>query len=207
MPFHSESFLKKTEDSVAAIEAASRAEVVVVVSGRSGSYAEIDLTWGILAGMTALGVLLHSPWNFNPDLVLLEVGLWGVLGWLASRRLDPLRRALTSEKRRRAQVEAAARQAFVEEGVSATRERTGVLVYLSLLEREVVLLPDLGLDGLVPRAVWNQALHSLRGSRDHKGLEERFFRAMAELAEALPRYAPAHAENPDEIPNTPRMRL
>jgi putative membrane protein len=207
MPFQSESFLKKAEESVAAIETASRAEVVVVVAGRSGSYADVDLLWGILAGLTTLGVVLHSPWNFRPDLVLPEVVLFGILAWMASRRLDPLRRALTSRRRRCAQVEAAARQAFMEEGVSATRERTGVLVYVSLLEREVLLQPDLGLDGLVPRAVWNRFRHALRGCRGLRGLEELFFRGMADLAEHLPHHAPAGAQNPDEIPNTPRLRL
>ncbi len=207
MPFQSQSFQQRAEDSVAAIEAVSRAEVVVVVAGRSGSYADVDLLWGILAGLTTLGLVLHSPWNFHPDLVLPDVALFGWLAWMASRRLDPLRRALTSRKRRCGQVEAAARQAFMEEGVSATRERTGVLVYLSLLEREVVLQPDLGLDGLVPRAVWNRFRHALRGCRKLKDLEECFFQGMADLAQHLPRHAPAGAQDPDEIPNTPRLRL
>jgi len=192
---------------VAAIEDTSRAEVVVVVAGRSGSYADVDLLWGILAGLMTLGLVLHSPWNFHPDLVLPEVVLFGGLAWMASRRLDPLRRALTSRKRRRGQVEAAARQAFTEEGVSATRERTGVLVYVSLLEREVFCQPDLGLDGLVPRATWNQFLHALRGCRGTKDLEERFFQGMADLAPQLSRHAPAGDQDPDEIPNAPRLRL
>ena len=98
-------------------------------------------------------------------------------------------------------------QAFVEERVSATRERTGVLLYVSLLEREVAILPDLGLDGRVPRAEWNEVLHRLAGAGSLKDLEERFFEGLEQLEQRLPLHAPAVGENPDEIPNAPRIRL
>lgn len=206
MSFRAQDFLEKVEASVAAVERASDAEVVVVVAPRSGSYADVDLRWAILLGLAALTVILHSEWSFHEDLVLLDVLLFGFLGALLSHRLDPMRRLLTGRRRRHAQVQAAARQAFVEEQVSATRERTGVLLYVSLLEREVEILPDHGLDGKVPRAEWNEVLHDLSGARSLQDLEARFLRALQRLEERLPLHAPATGGNADEIPNAPRMR-
>jgi putative membrane protein len=207
MPFHAEAFLQRVEESVAAVERASQAELVVVVAPRSGSYADVDLRWALLAGLGALAVVLHSPWTFNPDMVLLDVVFFGFLAWLSSRRLDPLRRLLTSPSRRHEQVQHGAMQAFVEERVSATRERTGLLLYVSLLEREVAILPDLGLDGRVPRAEWNEVLHRLAGAGSPKELERRFFEGLEQLEQRLPLHAPTVGENPDEIPNAPRIRL
>lgn len=206
MSFRAQAFLEKVEASVTSVERASDAEVVVVVAPRSGSYADVDLRWAILLGLAALTVILHSPWSFHEDLVLLDVLLFGLLGALLSHRLDPLRRLLTGAARRHAQVEAAARQAFVEERVSATRERNGVLLYVSLLEREVEILPDHGLDGRVPRAEWNEVLHDLRAARSLEDLETRFLKALDRLKERLAVHAPATGDNPDEIPNAPRIR-
>lgn len=206
MPFHARAFLDKAEAAVAAVERDSAAEVVVVVAPRSGSYADVDLRWALAAGFASLAVILHSPWSFHEDLVLLDVALSGLLAGLLSRRLDPLRRLLTSAARRRAQVQAAARQAFVEERVSATRDRRGVLLYLSLLEREVEILPDHGLDGRVPRAEWNEVLHDLRQARSLADLEERFLRALERLRERLAKHVPTTGEATDEIPNAPRIR-
>lgn len=206
MSFRAQAFLEKVEASVAAVEQRSDAEVVVVVAPRSGSYADVNLRWAILFGLTALTVILHSHWSFHEDLVLLDVVLFGILGGLLSHRLDPLRRLLTTARRRHAQVQAAARQAFVEESVSATRERNGVLLYVSLLEREVEILPDHGLDGRVPRAEWNEVLHDLRQAASLPDLEQRFLRALERLKERLALHAPATGNNPDEIPNAPRIR-
>lgn len=206
MAFRAQAFLEKVEASVAAVEQGSDAEVVVVVAPRSGSYADVNLRWAILFGLGALTVILHSSWSFHEDLVVLDVVLFGLLGGLLSHRLDPMRRLLTTTRRRHAQVLAAARQAFVEEGVSATRERNGVLLYVSLLEREVEILPDLGLDGKVPRAEWNEVLHDLRRATSLQDLEQRFLRALGRLKERLPLHAPATGDNPDEIPNAPRIR-
>lgn len=206
MPFQAQAFLERVERSVAAIERASRAEVVVVVAPRSGSYADVDLRWALATGFLTLAFLLHSPWEFNSDLVLLDVALFAGLGWLLSRRLDPLRRLLTTRARRHRQVQGAALQVFMEERVSATRDRSGVLLYVSLLEKEVAILPDLGLDGLVPRAEWNGILHDLESARSRKDLQERFFAGLDRLEQRLPLHAPSTGDNPDEIPNTPRLR-
>ena len=206
MPFQAESFLPRVEKAVAAVERGSRAEVVVVVAPRSGRYGDVDLWWALLFGLAALATILYGPWTFHPDLVLLDVAFFALLGGLLSRRLDPLRRLLTSRARRQAQVREAATVAFMEERVSATRDRSGVLLYLSLLEREAAILPDLGLDGMVPRAEWNALAHDLDGARSLKDLEERFFRGLERLEERLPQHAPALPDDRDELPNAPRFR-
>lgn len=198
-------FARRAEEKVAAVEARSKVEAVVAVAPRSGSYDDVDARWGILFGFLALVLVLYSPWEVPPHLVPLDVLLLGGLGWLTSRRFPGLRRIWTSGRRRRQQVEEAARAAFVTEGVSASRERTGLLIYLSLLEREAVVLPDLGLVGHVPGAVWNELRYDLDQARTLPALEKALLAGLDRLAEVLPIYLPAGESNPDEIPN--RMRL
>lgn len=198
-------FSQRVTRAVEAVEKESSAEVVVVVAPRSGSYADVDLLWGGLLGLLALAVILYGPWQFRPEPILLDVLLFALLGWWASRRSPALRRLLTSQARRLRQVEEAARNQFVLAGVSATRERTGLLIYLSLLEREGCLMTDHGIDGRVPQATFGELRQRLRAARRVLELEDALHHGLELLARRLPEHLPCTEDNPDEIPNAPRM--
>jgi len=45
--------------------------------------------------------------------------------------------------------------AFVDQEVFRTRDRTGILIFLSLLERRVVVLADAGINARVPQVEWD----------------------------------------------------
>ena len=52
-------------------------------------------------------------------------------------------------------VERRARQAFLEEEVFKTRERTGILIFVALFERRVLVLGDEGINRVVDQNEWN----------------------------------------------------
>lgn len=182
------------------IEARTSAELVVVVAARSDAYAEAAWIGGAALGWLTLAFLVWSPVPFEASWWPLDVGMVGGLGgWFVSRGRH-LRRWLTPAARRAARVAEAARSAFVEEAVQGTRAHTGVLVYVSVLEEAVVLLPDEALLGRIPRARWNE-VHL--DARDADRLE-RSLRALGDkLATWLP---PVEGDNPDEIADAPRFR-
>jgi len=72
-----------------------------------------------------------------------------------------LRRAVDERSEAAADVAAvprlrrAAEAAFTRERVFETRDRTGILVFLSLLERQVVVLPDAGIAAKAPESAWS----------------------------------------------------
>ncbi len=204
MPFD-HTFGQRVKQAVARVEESSDAEVVVVVARASGSYADVDLAFGILLGLIALAVVLYSPVVFRPEPLLLEFVVLLFLGRWFCHRTPALRRLLTSRARRRKQVERAAKLAFMDFAVHATRERTGVLLYLSQLERTGCVLTDSGIDGRVPRAAWSELRLGLEGAVSLAGLEKALHDGLALLAERLPQHLPATGDNPDEIPNEPRM--
>ena len=115
-------------------------------------------------------------------------------------RWDGLLRRLVPASRRHAQVEVAARSAYLEEAVHGTRRRTGILVYLSDLEREVYLLPDPALEGRIPGSAWT-----------HLDLRPTSLDGFLATLEALGKVLAAHippieGDNPNEIPDAPRVR-
>lgn len=188
-----------------ALEETSSAEVLISIVPHSGSYGDVDLLWGWLLGLTTLGVILWSPWTFHPDFILLNVLFASLVGWLASRHWTFLRRLLTRRVRQVAQVDAAARLDFLARRGDTTRERTGLLIFVSRLERCIAIVPDRGVVERVPAEVvarWREAGHAEGGLSD---LLARLPRLLESLKEPLALYLPRGADDVDELENRPHV--
>jgi putative membrane protein len=157
--------------AVETVENASAVEVVIAVRHTSGTYLHANAIAGALVAFAALAVMLFVP----------HVKRW-----------------LTSQARRRAHVTRAARAAFVERGVHATTGRSGLLVYISWLERQVALIPDLGLArdleaGVLERAEAELSRAMPNGTAVASGVEA--------LAPAMARAMPHRDDDVNELPD------
>ena len=197
-----ETVRKQLEDQVTDAESRCLLEIVVRVTPRSDRYRDAAFAWAILAGLVALGLTLFAPIDVPPLAVLPNVLVAGlVFGWLGLGA--PGTKLLTSARRRGLRSLDAARACFVAESVSATRERTGVLVYASALEDLILVLPDHGAEGAAPRAEW-EAVQRL-GQAGRGPLPDRLVEVLTALGELGARHLPAtdDDDNPDELPNAP----
>ncbi len=160
-PFLTDAAKQALTGAVQDVESRCSAELVVAVRARSGGYLHADLIVGILVALAGLICLLFSPWPFDLVWFVVDPLLAGALGGFLASRLPAVRRALTFQRVRRRQVETAARATFVEKGVHATTGRTGVLVYISLLEREAAVIHDLGVETLATTDGWRLAVEEI----------------------------------------------
>jgi putative membrane protein len=162
---------RSLQAAVEGVEAGSAVELVVVVPAQSGRYLHADLAGAILSGWAGLGFLLLSPWSFSLWAIWVDPLVCGLVGgWLVSR-LPPLRRWLTPAAWRGEAVLRCARALFVERRIGETRERSGVLIYISQLERQVVVLADRGVQQAVPNEEWARLQEGLtRAVREDDGV-------------------------------------
>jgi len=141
-------------------EAGTSGEVVVVMAKEADTYEEAAWRGAAFVGAVILTLdLLYryvaAFWLPLPrDAGLLAAVAAALLAFTAVPRIAPIRRLFVSGARRSARVRAAASAAFRAERVTATRDRTGVLIFLSLFEREVVVLPDTGIEAKAPESAW-----------------------------------------------------
>ncbi len=202
-PFLTDEAKRAFTAAVRAFEGACGAELVVAVHPRSGSYLDADLKAGIAAGLLVLAVLLFSPWPFALVYCLADPVVAGGLAVLASSRSRALRRLLTPAAERRRRVEAAARAVFVDKGVHRTRARNGILLYLSLLEREAAVVMDTGVEALAASEPWQRALGeigaALAAGERGVAVAARVRSLAAAAAPAMPRGAEPVDELPDEV--------
>lgn len=200
-PFLTDAAKQALTDAVRDVESRSSAELVVAVRARSGFYLHADLTAGIAAALAGLTALLFSPWPFDLVWFVVDPLLAGALGGLLASRLPAVRRALTFRRVRRRQVEAAARSTFVERRVHGTGGRTGILVYVSLLEREAAVIHDVSIETLATTEGWRLAVEEIedaaRRGEDGVALAARVRALGGLLAPALVR----GAQDVDELSN------
>lgn len=189
-------------DAVRELELCSYAEVVLEVRSRSGSYAHADARFASLIAFVALLVLLFSPWPFQPAWVAFDVAATWVLGLFASRKSDTVRHLMTTKRERVAQARLVAAAVFHERGVANTSSESGVLVYLSLLEKHVELLADRGVLEAVPPLEWNRVVETARERHASVGT---LLDVVRELTPLLGRCLPVREGDVDELDNAPRF--
>ncbi len=148
--------------AIAAFEAETAAELVIVVEARAGHYLHVGVLFGVLGALACLTFLLYGEPTFSLHWFILDPLLAGLLTAYLGSSWPQLERALTSRKRREAWVLRAARAAFVARGVADTRGRSGVLCYVAVVERHAVVLADLGVRQAVPAETWTRAIAPLQ---------------------------------------------
>lgn len=141
------------EQRIADIEQTTAAELVVAVATESGNYDRAESIVGILTALLALGIANLVPTLFHhvgdwalPGLQVVFQGLAVVLGFIvgnyAAAYWFPVRRLFSGKAEQVHATNKAAAHVFYNHKLRETRSRCGVLIYLSLFERCLVILPD-----------------------------------------------------------------
>lgn len=202
--FFDETAKQKVAAAVAAIEARTRVEVVVAVRHRAARDHGPDWIGGALLALAVLAAVLFLPHPFTIATIPLDVVLAFVLGAVGTAYSPTLRRWLTSAKARAADVRTAARAAFVDLGVSRTRARTGLLVYVALGELAVEVVADIGLDGIDNDRDWRAAVTYLRECLRAGPALPRLLTALDALGPPLAALYPRADDDANELPDAPQ---
>lgn len=193
-------FSPAVSEAVAAIERRSDAEVVVVAVARSGHYRDVVQAAALAAALGVLAFVAWSPFLFAGALFPVYAGAAALLAGLIVRRSPSLIRCFAGSDRLRDQVREAAQAAFFQESVHGTQRRTGVLVYVSVLENRVEIVPDHGILGRIPGARFLELDLRCQSLPD-------LVEGLGRLGDLLAAHVPAlHDMNPNEVADTPRVR-
>ena len=191
----------RIEDCVLQAERGSSAEIVVAVVRACDAYGNPGWRLGVLLALLAYASLAVWLPETPPSALLAAQAAALLLGHRLAQ-LDPIRRQLISEDLADARVVERAQRAFAECGLLRSPERTGVLVFVAVLERRVVVLTDEGIQReLDPEPSWDAivalAIEGLRSGRAADGLVA----AVKRLGEILSRHLPAAPRRLTELPS------
>lgn len=189
----------RVRTAITAAERATRGEIMVVVLERSDAHSSAR---GLAAlSFALLCALVAAAWFvLLPPLVFVGVLLLAfALGFALASVLPELARTFLGEARA---TQCTAEQALVEfqtQGLSETRERTGVLIFVSLFERRVIVLGDKGIHERVGEAHWARTRDLVLDGVAHGRLCEGLVGAVEECGRVLAQHFPAGADDTNEL--------
>jgi len=190
----------KVVAAVKSIENESSMEVVVTLSPRTIRSTVPALVSALAACAVILGIYPVLFANAEPFTVTADTFFVSAIAALLTMSFPPLQRLFISGQRRSDAALTAARAEFVRQGIHCTIRRTGLLVYLSTFERQVVLVPDIGVTAMIPAEEMNRLEQAAAIYRfpDPDTQLTVFFELLRQIAG---RYMPKQGDDTNELPD------
>jgi putative membrane protein len=193
--------------AVEAAESASGAEIVPVLVAASGDYPVADARGTAVGALVGALAYLAAPALAGAGLDPAWLGALavaaGALGGLVLARVARIRRALAgSELDER--VDLAAARTFLERNVFRTAERTGILLFVSLFERQVRVIADEGVYRAVERPIWERLAATVATEMRDDRPGAALLRAIEATAALVVEHGPRRrADDVNELPDAP----
>jgi putative membrane protein len=212
------------ESAVREAESRTTGEIYCVVAEASSDYGETPLAWA--AGVALLGPAFLLLGGVHVSVPSIFDGGWtasqvGELASVAARQaligaillqgvlfvavglvvaLQAVRMALTPKGLKRDRVRRRAHEQFIAKNLHLTRERTGVLIFVSLGEHMAELVADEGIAAKVDAAHWDKAMAALTHGLKHGEPARGFTDAIGLCGQVLAEHFPCDPnDNPNEL--------
>lgn len=200
--FFTEEENKKITATIKDIESRTDGEIAVMVVDSSNHYHDAEVLGGTILG--SLLALIVTVVFFHDSLwvyISLSILLFFPFSWLCAR-VPQLKAAFLSVRRKEKMVRLRALRAFYEKGLHRTRQNTGVLFFLSLLERKVWVLADKGIYKKVDQETLNQFARMVsQGIKEGRACEASLCQAIEEVGRLLAEHFPLTPGDMDELPD------
>jgi len=158
----------------------------------------VPILWAsVLALITPWPLIDFTPWSVQ-RIFLIQIAVFIVAALVFSWM--PLRLLLVPRAVRRARAHRAALEQFVVRRVAHTKQRTGVLIFVSLAERYARIIADDGIAEKVQGAEWQAAIDALTGHMREGRITQGFVAAIERCGAVLAAHAPPDG-SPNQLPD------
>jgi putative membrane protein len=206
MKIRAKDFFSKTEkekirQAVGEAEKSTTGEIAVMVVDESDRYRDAEILGALLmSGLVSviLSLALHhiTIWFYIPAVTVLFFPFWYLF-----RQMPQLKLALVSHHRADGAVRDRAILSFYEKGLHRTRNETGILIFISLLERRVWILGDKGINEKIEPDFWGSLVGELTsGIRDGRALDA-LCAIVAKCGAELAGHFPGTPDDTNELPD------
>jgi len=183
------------------VESKTIGEIVVMVVDHSDHYIEAEVFGSVLLG-SLLSLILtvlffHSSiWSYIPLSFLFFFPCW-----LLFIKVEVLKKRFIGTRRKEEAVRLRAERAFFERGLYKTKKNTGVLFFLSLLEKKVWVLADKGIYEKMDQETLNRFANEVSSGIREGHACEALSQAIREIGGLLSQHFPITSNDTDELPN------
>lgn len=209
--------LKRIANSVNQAELNTGGEIVTAIIAESDDYAAREIIFGIAVGLITYFVLLffHQPfegllqsWLWMESgritaLAMITLALITAVVAYALAQVPVIDRLVVGKSRMAEAVRRRAMRHFMESAAYDTVDRTGVLLFISVLERRVELIADKGINSQVDPSLWSNIVEELIHGIREENRTDAIVRAVERIGSVLAEKVPPREDDVNEIADAP----
>ena len=166
-----EADLQRIKNAVKDAENKISGEIVPVIVERSGPYTTAVYKSSIISATFFFLVIIlldryvitdaSNTLYYDPVFIFFVVVLGGVIGALIPGISERYKKLMINQKQLDDCTRQRAENAFLEEEVFNTRHRTGIMIFISFFEHEVMVMADRGISKVVDQKEWDKIVGDL----------------------------------------------
>jgi putative membrane protein len=199
--------LLNLEQAIADTELLTEAEIIPVIVRSSSSYSYLKINLMLLTTliltMGSEAFSTHLYWDHGLT-SLIFIGLvfifvFFITPWLAS--LDFIKKMFVMKSEMLEQSFKRAKLEFYENKIHHTKDSVGVLIFISMLERQVIVLADQKISNQLPPDTWQKAVDTITKNLKTKELSKGLNLGLKELSLHLAEHFPIGKDDINELSN------
>ena len=185
--------------AIRAAEAGTSGEIVCVLAQTSSDATGLPILLAATAALAFPWLLVAVTAMPVTRILLLQIILFVALA--VTLCLPRMRVALVPRAMRRATAHRAAMEQFMIRGIARKKDRTGILVFVSLAERYARIIADEGIAARVHQKEWQGAVDALVTHMSGGRIADGFIAAIEACGRVLASHFPRSMASQDELPD------
>jgi putative membrane protein len=196
---------QKVDGILAAIQAAemkTSGEIIPMIVRQSSAFGHVP----VIIGSGVIIILLLLKLINIPDTHMDHYYLWYIVDFILIvgaiailSRSNSIKRLLTAQSDQIYQVGLRAEVEFFEAGMRNTAKATGILLFVSLVERRAVVLADKSIADKLPDSIWEEICSILVEGSKNKSMEAAFSEAITKCGDILALHFPRQQNDKNEL--------
>jgi len=205
--------MKKIGSAVKTAESKTSGEIATAMIKESYDYAIYELMFAVIAGFIYFVMMMFFAgnveqflqgkfWDYSVNYLIMFYGfstfiviaLFYFIG-----NLSCVDRLIVPKKIRNQKVTERATRYFMESGVYNTKDRTGILIFISIMEHRVELLADSGISEKIPKEKWQNIVDNIIKGIKEKDIAAHLTGSINECGDLLAQHFSIQADDKNEL--------
>jgi len=205
--------MTKIGSAVNNAESKTSGEIATAMIKESYDYAIYELMFAIVIGFVYFVIMMFFAgsieqylqgkfWDYSVNYLVMFYGfsifivitIFYFIGNITS-----IDRLIVPKKIRLQKVQERATKYFMESGVYNTKDRTGILIFISIMEHRVELLADSGINQKIPKEKWQSIVDNIITGIKKKKITDHLIESIDECGNLLAEHFPIQADDKNEL--------
>ncbi len=205
--------MKKISSAVKNAEGKTSGEIATAMIKESYNYAIYELMFAVIIGFLYFIVMMffvgnieqllqEKFWDYSVNYLVMFYGfstfivitIFYFIGNISS-----IDRLIVPKKLRNRKVRERATRYFMESGVYNTKDRTGILIFISIMERRVELLADSGINDKISPEKWQNIVDNILTGIRRKEIADHLVESINECGNLLAEHFPIQTDDKNEL--------